>query len=112
MASSSTTFRKGESFNPKGRPLVMKDLKLACQEMVPEIVAALKLALTKPSERVPAAALALAYGFGKPVARVEHRLIRSMADLSDEELAALIASGDPDADDDDPLAIAGPDVPA
>lgn len=103
---------KGVSGNPAGRPKAIHDLKRLCQEALPEIVAALIAALDKPTERVPAANVLLAYGFGKPIARVEHRLIRSMSDLTDEELAALIASGDPDADDDDLLAIPGPDVPA
>lgn len=94
----SGSFKPGNIANPHGRPSVMKDLKLACQEMVPEVLAALKLALTKPTERVPAATLCLAYGFGKPVARIEHRLIRSMSDLTDEELQALIASGEAEAD--------------
>lgn len=94
MAAASTTFRKGEINNPKGRPAAIRDLKNACQEMVPEILAALKLALAAPSERVHAANLMLAYGFGKPVARIDHRVIRSPSDLTDEELAAIIASGE------------------
>ena len=36
----------------------------------------------------------MAYGYGKPVARIDHRIIRSASDLTDEELAALVASGD------------------
>lgn len=104
-------FVKGQTGNPAGRPKAIHDLKRMCQEALPEIIAALIDALDKSTERVQAANTLLAYGFGKPIARVEHRLIRSMSDLTDEELAALIASGDPDADD-DPLAIAGPDVPA
>lgn len=97
MASASTTFRKGDVNNPKGRPAAIRDLKLACQEMVPEIIVALKAALQAPSERVQASGLILAYGFGKPVARIDHRVIRSISDLHDEELLAVMASADDEA---------------
>ena len=34
------------------------------------------------------------YGFGKPIQRQFHRVIRSAADLTDEEIAALLADNE------------------
>lgn len=96
MAGNSTSFKPGQIGNPKGRPKKIHDLKTACQDLLPDILAALQLALTTRTERVQAANTLLAYGFGKPLARVEHRLIRDWSDLTDEELKALEATDDPE----------------
>lgn len=48
-----------------------------------------------PADRIRCIELLFERGFGKPVQTVNHRVIHSVADLSDDELAALLAS-DPD----------------
>lgn len=85
-------FQPGQSGNPAGRPKELPDLKRQCRELLPEVITALKAALGTSAERVQAANTLLAYGFGKPVARIEHRIIRTVGDLTDEELQGLLAS--------------------
>jgi hypothetical protein len=59
------------------------------REMTPEVMAALLEALKKPGERVPAASVLLAYGYGKPTQTLNVRKITSVQDLTDDELAIL-----------------------
>lgn len=88
-------FKPGQSGNPAGRPKEILDLKRMCREMLPEVIEALRQSLTSGSaERVQAANTLLAYGFGKPVARVDHRIIRSVGDLTEDELSAILAAGE------------------
>lgn len=91
-------FEPGKSGNPGGRPKGNTDLRKACRDLTDDVLTAWKAALLVPGERVMAGDRIMAYAYGKPVARIDHRIIRSTADLSDEELAALIASGDEAAD--------------
>ena len=63
-----------------------------------DIYAAIRKALTEPENRMRAVNTALAYGFGRPVARIDMRVIRSISDLTDEELLALRASAASDGD--------------
>lgn len=87
-------FAKGQSGNPAGRKPVPKAFKQACVDLTEKGLAALEKAMGQPGERVQAIALVFAYAYGKPVARIDHRVIRSVADLGEEELLAILASGE------------------
>jgi hypothetical protein len=82
-------FKKGQSGNPGGRPVILQDVKRLAQERTPEAVEALVAALKKPGERVAAATVLLAYGYGRPMQNVNMRVIRTVDDLTDAELAEL-----------------------
>lgn len=56
---------------------------------MPEAFKALRAALKRPGERVPAATLLLAYAAGKPMANNTIRVIRSIEELSDDELRVI-----------------------
>lgn len=85
-------WEKGKSGNPGGRPKVAADVKLLAREHTQAAIEALVEALKKPNERVPAANVLLAYGYGRPQQTVNVRKITDVADLTDEELAALAQS--------------------
>jgi hypothetical protein len=74
-----------------GRPLgtFRVDLRDMCREVAEEAVAALRLALKDKTTVVPAANTLLSYGFGKPLATTVIRTIRSVEDLTEEELRLL-----------------------
>lgn len=82
-------FTKGLSANPGGRPKAPTEAKLIARLLTPDAFRALKAALKRPGERVSAATVILAYAHGKPASNVNLRVIRSMEDLSEEELRAL-----------------------
>lgn len=46
--------------------------------------------------RTRASEILLDRGFGKPIQTLHHRVIKSVADLSDEEIAALLADETPE----------------
>jgi hypothetical protein len=87
-------FKKGQSGNPGGRPKsteALVDLKTVCRLHAEEAITALLKALAGPRpER--AAEILLAYGFGRPLQTTQLRVIRSIDDLTDEEVAALAAA--------------------
>jgi hypothetical protein len=85
----STAFKPGQSGNPGGRPKILQNVKALAQARTEEAVEALVQALKKPGERVHAATILLAYGYGRPVQNVQMRVIRGIEDLSEEELVAL-----------------------
>jgi hypothetical protein len=87
----------GRSGNPGGRPKVSREWKDICRRMEPEAMSALRKALQTKGERVPAAALILAYSRGRPEVRATVRVIHSLADLTEQELLAIIGRGTPDA---------------
>lgn len=82
-------FKPGVSGNPGGRPKIVSTLKEMCREKTPEIFAELLVALKNPVTTVTAAALLLAYGYGRPVVNAHVRVIRGLADLTEEELIAI-----------------------
>ena len=60
-----------------------------CRKLVPEAVHALQLALNRPRDSVAAANTLLAYAHGRPVQTQNVRVIRSIEDLTEEELRQL-----------------------
>jgi hypothetical protein len=68
---------------------VVKDIQDLARQKTPQAIAALEAALEKPGERVAAAGVLLAYAYGRPIQRQDMRVIRSLADLSTEELLVL-----------------------
>lgn len=87
-------FKHGQSGNPGGRPAIVKGIQELARQHTADAVSALLEALKKPGERVPAANVLLAYGYGRPVLTQNMRVIRSVEDLSDAELTALVAQGE------------------
>ena len=92
------TWKPGVSGNPGGKrkvsPEKRKEIKEMAQAHSAEAVAALREALTG-TDRVPAAMGLLAYGYGRPVQTQNIRVIRSLEDLSEAELRAIVARGPP-----------------
>jgi hypothetical protein len=82
-----------KSGNPNGRPAVVKNVQALAREHTEAAVSALVAALEKPAERVQAANVLLAYGYGRPVQTQNVRVIPSMVDLTTEELKALARGG-------------------
>jgi hypothetical protein len=89
-----TSFKPGVSGNPGGKP---KDpakvarqsyLRDLARQHVPEAVDALLSALSG-SDRVRAAEILCAYGYGRPVQTQIVRKVTDFAELSDDELLAL-----------------------
>ena len=79
-----SAWQPGQSGNPGGRPAVVKDIQELARQHTPESVAALLAALERPNERVRAAEVLLAYGYGRP---------RQAVDVNGElSLEALVAA--------------------
>src|SRR5277367_6492497 len=66
-----TAFKPGQSGNPGGRPAVVKDIQELARQHTPESVDALLAALKRPGERVRAAEVLLAYGYGRPTQQMD-----------------------------------------
>jgi hypothetical protein len=69
-----------------------KPAKALVRDHTEEAIDALVAALKHPAARVSAATALLDRDYGKPVQALSHRVIRSVADLTDDELNALLAS--------------------
>jgi hypothetical protein len=64
-------FQKGQSGNPGGRPKKLAEIEELARQHTPAAIAALVKALDG-KDRVAAAALLLAYAYGKPRQSIEH----------------------------------------
>src|SRR5262249_11396938 len=100
MARSSTTFKKGQSGNPSGRPKVIVHVRDIARQYTEEAIEALvsfmRNALEHPSARVSAAKELLDRGYGKAPMMVtgdEEQFRKAMDDLTDDELDAIIERG-------------------
>jgi hypothetical protein len=89
----------------KGRPKVTISARLACEELVPSAIKALKAMLKRPGERGEAVKVVLAYTYGKPQSTSNVRVIHSVQDLTEEELLTIAG----DAVDEIPLLEHSPD---
>lgn len=83
------SWKPGQVTNPAGRPKIAATIKELCRELTPECIETLRACLPVEGERIPAVTLILAYGYGRPVQTQNVRVIRGMADLTEEELIAL-----------------------
>jgi len=92
MAKTRTSFVKGQSGNPAGKPAIAKHIKDLAREHTDEAVQALIKALGNSGERVHAATILLAYGYGRPQQTINVRKIKSIDDLDEEELSILAAT--------------------
>jgi hypothetical protein len=96
----STSFKPGASGNPGGKPrnpeAVKKHSQLRdlCRQHVGKAIDALLAALEEKQERVRAADILLAYGYGRPQQTVNVRRILDIGELDDEELLALAQGAD------------------
>ncbi|GEM_PF-1742499 len=88
---------KGVSGNPGGRPKVLEEVRSLARQYTIDAVNALVSALKRPGERVAAAKVLLAYGYGSPVQAVEvaapaDRPISSGPTPEDDELVREMLS--------------------
>jgi hypothetical protein len=79
-------------------PAAKRDIQALAREHGPDVIAKL-VALMNDPEVAPVVQLGAANsladrGFGKPVQTLNARVIRGVADLSDDELDAIITSGE------------------
>lgn len=89
-----TSFKKGVSGNPGGRPKVLEDVKLMAREHGKDAFKTVVALLKSTDERVALAAAqeVMNRAYGKPTQYMDVTQRRDVAELSDAELIA-IASG-------------------
>jgi hypothetical protein len=92
--------KRGKIGRPRGSYRV--DLRDMCREVAEEAVEALRLALRDKASVVAAANTILAYAYGKPISTTVVRTIRSVEDLTEDELRLLAGETE-----DNPLMIEG-----
>jgi hypothetical protein len=92
-------FEPGQSGNPAGRPKASITFQALCREERPALFEKLKAIAYEHghTHQIRAIELMLAYDLGRPTQTHNVRTIRSFADLTDEEIAALVSAGDADA---------------
>ena len=81
-------WKKGETVNPGGR-IGTGDVRAIARQRTPAAFKALDQMLKRPGERAEAVKIILDRAYGKPATTVNVRVIKSMQDLSEEELLAL-----------------------
>lgn len=64
------SWKPGQSGNPGGRVGVLAEIRELARQKTPKAVEALVEALACPGERVAAATILLAYGYGRPIQAV------------------------------------------
>jgi molybdate-binding protein len=89
---SDTRFKPGQSGNLSGRPKIIKTLQELARAHTEEALQTLVDALKDPRTKVHAAIALLDRGYGKAVQTQNVRHIRSLSDLSREELEAIANS--------------------
>lgn len=97
MAGKGKPFQPGQTGNPNGRPKVVVSLQSLARQHTEAAIDALVKALGITTTRVQAATALLDRGYGRPIQTANVRVVRSLADLSDEELMAI--ASDPTGDE-------------
>lgn len=89
-----SSYKPGESGNPGGRKPSIQSFGQMCRENSNEYFAEInRIAHDRTDkQQLKAIELLLAYGHGRPVQTQNVRVVRSLSDLTDEELEALSKS--------------------
>ena len=96
MASNVTSFKKGQSGNPGGRPKALIHVQELARAYTVAAIDTLAAIMSdkkaSPSTRIAAANVLLDRGYGRPTTIVDTYIddTRDVRELSDEELSALI----------------------
>ena len=90
-------FKPGQSGNPGGRPKIISEIQEMARkhtaEAIETLVAVMRDASASPAARVSAASAVIDRAAGKPVQAIEASgFTQPASELSDDELAASIAS--------------------